>query len=316
VDGASSGRVAAIGIGSNSIRLLVAESATGPLPAVERLEVVTGLASYGTSADGEPVLADGAIGETLAGVAGFASHARERGARLVGVIATEAVRAAANRAELTGPLERQLGVPVTVVDGETEARLGWQAASLDYEPGARVGVIDIGGASTELSIGIAGSPEAPDARSLRLGSRTLMHRYALDGPVEPGRLVALVGILGVECGPALRPEHLGPGLETGIVIGGTASVLAAVRPDLVEVRGGVSAPVERGWLARWLESIAPLDIEGRAAAGVPRDRADVIVAGGAILLAALDAWGLRRFYAGRRTILDGFLERIVHGQRV
>jgi exopolyphosphatase/pppGpp-phosphohydrolase len=71
---------------------------------------------------------------------------------------------------------------------------------------------------------------------------------------------------------------------------------------------------DRTWLDNWLRSIAPSTLDGRIAAGVPHDRADVILAGGAILLAILDVWGLRRFYVSQRNILDGFIERSFYGR--
>src|SRR6476659_10222755 len=133
--------LAAIGIGSNSVRLLVAEVVVGHARAVERLETVTRLGSYEVGEGGVALLREEAVRDTRAAASTLAQHARERGAKLVGVIATEAVRAAASRGELMGPLERELGMAVTVIGQVEEAGLGWHAISMGYETSARLGVI-------------------------------------------------------------------------------------------------------------------------------------------------------------------------------
>ena len=302
------GPVAAIGIGSNSVRLLVAERLSGRTSAVERMETVTRLASYRVAAGGARYLADDAMRATLAAADNFAQHARRRGATLVGVLATEAVRVAENRMELIEPLETHLGVPVTVIGGEEEVALGWRTITSGYEEGANLGVIDIGGASTGLSVGTAGSELPADAASLKLGARTAMLRFRLDRPTPPDEVASAVTALSLELG---RPvSTMQPPPEIAVVIGGTATVLAGVKYNSLDGDTWTDALVDRPWLAGWLERIAPLDLDGRTAARVPLDLADVAVAGGAILLAVLDAWHLRRFYVSQKNILDGFIQGI------
>jgi exopolyphosphatase/guanosine-5'-triphosphate,3'-diphosphate pyrophosphatase len=301
----NSTKVAAIGIGSNSVRLLIAERTEGRLSALERLQTVTRLASFRRVEGEEPLLTDESIGKTWATAAGFARHAREQRATLVGVVAAEAVRVAANRDLLTDALERELGVPVTLISGEEEATLGWRAISMGYEPSAPVGVIDIGGGSTDLSVGVAGALEPTAVESLKVGSRTLTQRFGLDGAMPQGQVAGVLDALRAEYGN--RVAAMRPNPESAIVIGGTADVLAALRRHSLENEGSTGAPVERSSLARWLERAALLDPGGRANLGVPADRADIIVAGAVILLAVLDAWGLSDFQASQRNILDGFI---------
>lgn len=191
MNNAHSRRVAAIGVGSNSVRLLIAEGSGGRLSALERLETVTRLASFREASGGAPYLSDESIGKTWATVNNFAQHAWECDATLLGVIATESVRAAANRSSLIDPLERDLGIPVTVISSEEEAMLGWQAIASSYETSAHLGVIDIGGASSDLSVGRADSPEPQDVTSVKLGSRTLMRQFNLDQPTQPSQLAGV-----------------------------------------------------------------------------------------------------------------------------
>ena len=297
-------RVALVGIGSNSVRLLVAQGSE----VVERAEMVTRLASYETAPGGEKLLTAQAISDTRAAATHLARRSKAMNASLIGVLATEAVRRAANREELITPMERELGLTVQVISGEEEALLGWLAVASNYAAaGSILGVIDIGGGSTDISIGSPGAAHAEAMRSVKLGSRTAAQRFGLDLPVTGASLATIQGTLDEELKPQVR-FPLTPGL--GVVIGGTADVLASVSSYATgELYGTQDALIEKAWLQEWLEQMAGMDIQERAAEGVPEDRADVIVAGGVILLSILDAWGLDEFYTSRRNILDGLLAR-------
>ncbi len=332
--------LAVIGIGSNSVRLLVAAATTdtartahnGPhttIQALERMETVTRLAGYDSAPDaGTFRLSSQAISDTLAAAKHFARRAREMGALLTAVLATEAVRAASNRAYLTDALERDLGLPVRVISGEEEATLGWLAISASLGPGPgpgpspgdsdgahtegrHIAVVDIGGGSTDLSVGRAGAGQPLSTKSLKAGSRTLMQRFGLDRAVTPDQMRAVMSALLMEV--TLEVVTMRPRPEVAVVIGGTAEVLEQVR-HTHRAHPASDAhsdePVTRTWLMQWMGRMSGADMKERVARGVPPDRADVIVAGAAILLSVLDAWGLRHFYTSRRNILDGFLIKI------
>ena len=301
-------RVALIGIGSNSVRLLVADG-TEP---VERDEAVTRLSAYEAAPTGERLLAGSAIRDTLAAASRFASRAATLQAHLIAIIATEAVRAASNREELTESIEHELGLPVKIISGEEEALLGWRAVSSAYaNTGSTTGVTDIGGGSTDISVGSPGSPAPDVVSSIKLGSRGVTRLFGLDTPTDTSRLASTISTLMQELEPqvAVLPR---PGLA--IVIGGTADVLA----DISSYGSGSLYPthdslIDRNWLQEWLEGISGLNLAERATQGVPQDRADIIVAGGAILLSLLQVWGLEEFYTSRRNILDGFIQHTPHG---
>lgn len=303
---------ALIGIGSNSTRLLVAQRVGERTSVIERGEVVTRLAGYKTMADGRMMLTPEAIRDTVEAAASFAQRVREHGATLSGVVGTEAMRAASNGSELTEALERDLGVPVSVISGEEEARLGWLAVALspqtrsDAGTGVPLGVIDIGGGSTDLSVGYSGQPQPQSVLSIDMGGRTVMRRFGLHRPIERTMLMATVSALNIEL--ARRASALRPSPHTTIVIGGTASVFANLyRRTTGNELGAEDTSITALWLDKQLKDLSLLDLEGRVALGVPSDRADVIVAGGAILLTLLQAWGLAECYASERNILDGYL---------
>ena len=297
----STQRMALIGIGSNSVRLLIAE---GP-EAMERDEVVTRLAGYEITPTGEKLLTSGAIRDTLAAATNFARRVKAVGADLIAVIATEAVRVASNREELTAPLERELGLPVKIISGEEEALLGWRAIASGYAgTGSTLAVIDIGGGSTDISVGFPRTSTPEAARSIKLGSRTFTQLFGLDNPIDTNKLLSVITTLRQELAPQV---DLQPHPAVAVVLGGTADVLASIS----SYASGALYPtqdalIDRNWLREWLEGSSGLDLAERAAEGIPEDRADIIIAGGAILLSLLDTWGLDEFYTSRRNILDGF----------
>jgi exopolyphosphatase/guanosine-5'-triphosphate,3'-diphosphate pyrophosphatase len=305
------GQTALIGIGSNSTRLHIAERENNSVQVVERGEVVTRLAGYKVMADGRVMLTPDAIGATLEAAVGFARLANERGARLRGVIATEAVRAASNSEEVTEALERELGIPVRIISGAEEAALGWGAVAspaLPYAaPDSPLGVIDIGGGSSDLSVGYSEHASPESVISIEMGGRTVMRRFGLDRHIERTKLMGTMAGLNVELGR--RAASLRPKPETAVVIGGTASVLAALyKGAKSSASQGEDVLIDVTWLDEQLKEMSLLGVEGRVALGVPADRADIIVAGVAILLTILNIWGVMQCYVSERNILDGYLQ--------
>jgi len=278
--------------------------------AVDRGEAVTRLAGYKISPDGRLMLTPDAMRDTVAAAASFAVQAREHSATLLSVVATEAVRSASNAEELTQALERGLGVPVNVISGEEEATLGWLALSSSTfaEENTPFGVIDIGGGSSDLSAGFLGQSSPQSVVSIETGGRTAMRRFGLDRPIERTKLMGIMAALQIEV--AHKASALRPTPQVAVVIGGTASVLAALHR-----RTSGDGPhegdliIDAAWLDTQLKDMSLLDQAGRIAMGVPPDRADIIVAGSAILLTLLQAWGLTRFHASERNILDGYLQK-------
>ena len=297
---------AAIGIGSNSVRLLVARRTEMGIMAVKREEVVTRLAGYKFSASDTALLDSGAVEETLGAVRRFIVETREIGAALTGIIATEAVRVAANSEELTSFVEQEVGVPVTIISGEEEARLGWLAVISDYpDSEGPVGVLDVGGGSSDLSISYPREVSPQSTLSLPFGAHSAMKRYDLDKRVEYSKTIGIIATLGIELHDAAAAMQPRP--ELGVVIGGTAEVLMSVYATLEGREPEAHAKFERDWLARNVVRLAALDHAGRVEMGVPKEKADIAAAGGAILLVLLDAWGLQHFYVSERGILDGYL---------
>ncbi|HEU4978941.1 MAG TPA: hypothetical protein VFT42_08625, partial [Solirubrobacteraceae bacterium] len=187
-------RCACIDIGSNTTRLLVGDVDTDPptLPArlsevrSERVFLRLGRALEPGAAIG------GAEIERLADVvAAQAALARALKARRLRVVATAAVRRAANRDAVVGTIARVARVAVEVLGEDEEAALAFRGATGTAEsaPAGRVGVADVGGGSTELICGTVAAGAAW-CRSLPVGSGLLAARHFYDDPPSDAQLAA------------------------------------------------------------------------------------------------------------------------------
>ncbi|HEX2024875.1 MAG TPA: DUF501 domain-containing protein, partial [Actinomycetota bacterium] len=179
------GRVAAVDMGTNSIRLLVVRPVDGRLADLARDMVITRL---GRGVDRTGRLDPASFEATMDVLDRYVARARALGAERVRVGATSAVRDLADRGALAGEIRRTAGVGPEVLTGEDEARLSFLGATADLGGGRAVIVFDIGGGSTELVRGSAG-PEA--AVSVDIGSVRITERVRPSDPPTPSDLEAM-----------------------------------------------------------------------------------------------------------------------------
>ena len=145
-------RSACIDIGSNTTRLLVADCDSGELRAVHQERVFTHL-GRGRLDDG--TITSHKLEEVTDVVAAQVARARELGAGHVSGIATAAIRHAPNGASLVTAIRESCGLEVEVLTGEREARLAFLGAArtLGHAPDGELGVVDVGGGSSEMVVG-------------------------------------------------------------------------------------------------------------------------------------------------------------------
>jgi exopolyphosphatase / guanosine-5'-triphosphate,3'-diphosphate pyrophosphatase len=286
---------ACVDIGSNTTRLLVAErdgEALREVVAVRHfLRIVPG-------SDG--AIAQETVAELAAIVAAHVQLARDHGAGHVRAVATAAIRAASNRRELCMAVQRAAGVEVEVLSDEEEAALAFAGAVATLAgpaPDGLLGVIDVGGGSSEL---VTGTPSGGVSwwASFPLGSGVLTERHvrsdppaleelaamraeieaALDGvrPPVPHRVLAIGGSatsLAAAAGGELAPETI-------------ARVLAVlIEEPAAQAARRLSLPVER-------VRLLPAGLQALEAAWVAFGRAPLrVVKGGlreGVVLRALD----------------------------
>jgi exopolyphosphatase/guanosine-5'-triphosphate,3'-diphosphate pyrophosphatase len=281
-------KVAAIDCGTNSIRLLIAESKPGGgLVDIDRRTVIVRL-GQGVDATGE--FHPDALKRTFAAVDAYSTRIKE--ARVppgrIHFVATSATRDAGNRDEFFDGVRQRLGVTPDVISGNAEARLSFTGALSRVEPeGEPVLVIDVGGGSTEFIVGSA-TGRMHSAISLDIGSVRLTERFLRLSPPAPHDLDRAAGYVdemldgsGVDFGS----------MGTWIGVAGTATQLAGVYLELAEYHRdrvhGATIPLAdvRGLLDR----LAGLTVEQiRALPSMHPNRADVIT-GGTLILARVAA---------------------------
>jgi len=170
-------RCACIDIGSNTTRLLVAEP-DGPV-----LRELVGYRAFTRLGMHEQAIPAAKVVEVAGEVATQAELARDAGAERIEVVATAAIRHAANRDELCAAIETASGVGIRVLSEEEEARLAFLGAvgTLARAPDGVVAVVDVGGGSTEIVCGTADGGVSWSA-SFRIGSGLLADSYLHGDP--------------------------------------------------------------------------------------------------------------------------------------
>ena len=171
-------RCACIDVGSNTTRLLVADTVPGGIQEVLTERVFT---LIGRSLGAEGRIPADKLDEAAAVVSQQAELARELGADRIRAVATAAIRRAANARALVEAVELKAGMPLDVLQGEEEARLAFQGAARAAGVLGSLAVIDVGGGSTEIAVGPAGG-RVLHAESIPIGSSVLAERHLSADP--------------------------------------------------------------------------------------------------------------------------------------
>ena len=296
-------RVAVVDFGTNSTRLLVAEVSDGRVEELDRRTTVTRL---GEGVDATGRLADPAMERVFAAVAGYREVMDDLGAERTVAVATSAVRDSANGQEFRAALLDRYGVDARTISGDEEARLTFLGATAAREPGARSVVIDIGGGSTEFVVGRAG--EAPEFHvSTQAGSVRQTERHLPSDPVPDAEIAPLREEVRAIIEEGV-PAQVRGGTEAGIAVAGTATSLAAIDQSLdpydPERVDGYTLTLQAS--ERILAELAARPVaERRGVRGLHPDRAPTIVAGAAILVEAISAFGLHAVEVSEADILHG-----------
>jgi exopolyphosphatase/guanosine-5'-triphosphate,3'-diphosphate pyrophosphatase len=291
-------RVGAVDLGTNSTRLLVADIENGRIVEAERLLTVTRL---GHGVDRAGRLDPAAIERVQATLARYRERADTLAAETVLATATSAVRDAADGAEFLAGVERRHGFRTRLLSGDEEAEYTFRGVTSARAPEPGILIVDIGGGSTELTLGGPGGVE--HAVSLALGCVRMQERFLADDPPTAGELRALR-----DATAALVPPVFATGVRRLIGVAGTVTTLAAIDlgldreiPALVDghrLRADV--------VGRLLAELAALPVAERAGVrGLLPARAPTIVAGSAILAELMHVLGQEELVVSERDILHG-----------
>lgn len=284
-------RVAAVDLGTNTTRLLVADVVDGRLEEVVRREEITRL---GESVDRRRILLPVAIARVRNVLVDYRREAEALGAERVLAVGTSAVRDADNGEAFLGEVEWSYGFTSRLVSGEEEAELTLAGVASEGPLRPRTLVVDIGGGSTELVV--AGPEGIESTLSTEAGSVRLTERFLASDPPRGEELAV--------CEAHVRT--LLPPLTVHHAVGVAGTVTSAAT---VELGGAVSVHghrLTRESIGTTLDRLAALPLAQRArVAGLASARAPVIVAGLVILHEIFSRYALGELVVSERDLLHG-----------
>ena len=289
-------RCACIDIGSNTTRLLVAEAARGRLAPVLEQRAFTRI---GRQIDARGSILHATIAEVAEVVAAQRAAAAAAGAEQVRVVATAAIRRAANRAVLVAALRDRAGVDVAVLSADDEGRLAFAGATrtLEQPPEGTIAVVDVGGMSTEIAVGtIAGGVSW--LRSYPIGSGQLALRCRADPP-SPVDLE----MIGAAAEGAFAAGGEPPPLDLAVAVGGSAASLPTLVGPVLD-----GAAIERA-LAVLVSAKAAVVARRH---GLAPERTELLPAGILVLAAAGRRLGMP-LRIGRGGIREGVVLELAGG---
>ena len=298
-------RIAAIDIGSNSVRQIVADvSPEGAITVVDEMKAAPRL---GADLDDTGMLGTQSMERAAEAIGRMATLARQLGAERIEAVATSAVRDAANAEQFVARVRQEAGLTVRVIDGADEARLSYLSALAHFDLGVgRTVVMDIGGGSLELALAADGVLD--DLVSLPFGALRLTERFLRDGATPKA-----VRRLRRDVRDALRtvlPRSNWRGAQV-IGSGGTFTNLASVhlaRRGMLAARNVHATIVPREDVEHILDALATMSPEERKSVpGLNPERSDIIVAGLAVAAEVLGRVESRDLNVSRYGIREGLL---------
>ncbi len=301
-------RLAAIDIGTNTILLLVADiGEDGRIFPLRDLERTTRL-GQGLAKTGRLHLES--IERSLHVIEHYLNVCRGMGVERIFVVGTSALRTAANSNDLVNSVYHRFNLTVRIISGEEEASLAYLAVQREMPQGSALLVLDIGGGSVEFILGKDG--RICNLYSLDIGAVRLTERFLKSDPVADGEFEEMA-------------DHIAHKLRSLVIkapkqvvgLGGTITTISAVHwgknrvdPSLLHGSLLTHEDVNRQVLLYKRMS----QDQRRRIPGLPRERADIILAGTAVLSAAMNILGFRRLIVSCRGLRYGLLHTSASGQ--
>jgi exopolyphosphatase / guanosine-5'-triphosphate,3'-diphosphate pyrophosphatase len=284
-------RVAAVDLGTNSTRLLVADVDDGRIADVARETRVTRL---GEGVDERRRLLPLPITRVRNTLTDYRRAAEQLGAERTLAVATSAIRDADNGEAFLGEVEWSYGFATRLLSGHDEALLTYRGVTADRPAEQGTLVVDIGGGSTELIAGGTDGVRWHD--SIDIGSVRLTERFLHGDPPTEEELAACAAAVQALLAERV-PDEIGERTRTAVGVAGTIATLAALAGK---------SPLTAAELAEQLDRLASLPVaERRMLPSLDPERAPVIVAGAVIAREALTFFGLDALAVSERDLLDG-----------
>ncbi len=297
-------KVLAVDIGTNSTLHLLADITDGRLNVIESGIVGNGL--------GAKIGSDGRIGSELMDenrqiLVRLAQLAKDNDCVQWKGVGTHALRQAVNSSEFLDMANR-VGFPVEIISDETEALLAWQGVFGSANTNDQCALLDIGGGSSELSIGIGKSPTWTD--SVAMGAVSLGRRYFADDPPSKSQIISAKKAIHTAF------DHWNGRLSRDIMltgIAGTVVMLAMLEHDIAEYQAGCVEGLQLNMdqVLRWSDKLLTCDLSARREiCRLSPARAESIHAGSLILSELMKRYGWSTLIVSEKGVLYGLVSQL------
>lgn len=316
---------AALDLGTNNCRLLVARPLSDGFRVVDAFSRIVRLGE-GVSVTGQ--LSEAAIERAMEALAVCRDKMRNRGVNRARLVATEACRSASNGEGFVRRVREALGLDLQIIDRETEARLAATGCTPLVDPACRGAILfDIGGGSSELvTMQAAPGPSGPPLPrieawiSLPVGVVTLAERH---GGIDVGRPLfeTMIADVARHLAPFAQ-AHNGPALAGAMHMLGTSGTVTTIAGVHLGLRRYDRKQVDGCWMrANEISSVidrllAMSYAERVANACIGAERADLVLAGCAILEAIRRAFPCQRLRVADRGLREGMLVEMMRNDAV
>jgi exopolyphosphatase/guanosine-5'-triphosphate,3'-diphosphate pyrophosphatase len=297
-------RIAAIDLGTNTARLLIADR--HPDGRFEQVSLMRAIVRLGGGFCRQQGLADDAMQRALVCLRRFSHEIARLGVQTVRAVATSAVRDAANGAAFVARVERETGIRLRVIDGLLEGSITLQGvlAGLDQYPDNLL-LFDVGGGSTEYTLASGSVPRF--VHSLPLGVVRLT-----EGKGEPYAMAEKINreLDALEAHLAQAQLRVDPAATLLVGTAGTATTLAALSLKMVEYdyRKVNNLVLDKNEIQRIYDQLLPLSpLERLQLPGLEPGREDLIIAGALITLLTLQRFHFDRMKVSDYSLLEGLV---------
>jgi exopolyphosphatase/guanosine-5'-triphosphate,3'-diphosphate pyrophosphatase len=301
-------RLAAIDIGSNSVRMLVAEALRGG--AYRILDEEREPTRLGRSV-ASGVLDDESMARTIQALRSFREIAAGYQVTNLRTIATCAVREARNGPEFCRRVRDEVGIEIEVISSEREARLAFSSVQHAIDlTGRNVVVADIGGGSTEIVFATGNLIEA--IYPTTLGAVRLTERFGSGDPPDPAKFLALEE----EVATTLKKKTSRPMFAPHFLVG-SGGTFTTVAELVMASKGESDLPVpgyrvSHAEVRHLLDRLRKLPVRTRRSLqGMAPDRADIIIAGLTIIDGLLKRFRVNTLVVHTRGVRDGLVREML-----
>jgi exopolyphosphatase/guanosine-5'-triphosphate,3'-diphosphate pyrophosphatase len=298
----SASTVAAVDLGSNSFHMIVAQVVDGELRVLDRLQEMVRLAG---GLDDKGRLSKESQRRALACLQRFGQRLRGMHASSVRAVGTNTLRRARQAEKFLAAAQKALGHRIEVIAGREEARLIYQGVARDLPNDENRLVIDIGGGSTELIVGVG--TKAQQMESLYMGCVGMSRAFFHDGAITPKRFKRAETAARLECAPVEALFR-----ANGKAVYGSSGTIRAIA-SVVRASGWSDDDITLASLKKLREAVMQAGETDRLMElpGLNPDRAPVFAGGLAILIATFEAFALERMKVSDNALREGLLQDLV-----